>query len=127
VKAGKAEREHPAFRYGRDKDFLDWLTYQPSCLDGTFNQWQDGVGRNLPCHVRRAGSAGTAFKPVFSAVPMTDAQHKVQSGKGGEVEAVFRYTGRRLSLDEAKAWFDEQAEFHLRRWINEMAEAGMAL
>lgn len=122
---GKAENEHPARAYGTDKQFLDWLTYQPSCLDGVFNQWQDGVGRNIACHVRRAGFAGTGFKPPFSAVPMTDAQHKVQSGRDGEVGVLLKYTGQAFALEQAKLWFENQVAMYLQQWIHERIRAGI--
>lgn len=119
-----AEMAHPASKYGTDAEFLDWLTYQPSCLDGSFNQYQGGVGRNIACHVRRvAAGSGTAFKPPYSAVPMTDAQHKVQSGKEGEAGALRRFSVphgiHSVDAATAKAWFEQQAAEHLQRWILE--------
>jgi hypothetical protein len=116
----KAERNHPASQFGTDKAYLHWVSFQQSCLDGAFNQWQDGVGRNIAAHVRRAHNSGTGFKPPFSAVPMTDAQHKLQSQKG-EAACLNHYLPRAQGWTEAeaKAWFDQQAEKHLKRWINE--------
>lgn len=98
-----------------DKKFLEWISYQPSCLDGAFNQYQDGVGRNIACHVRRAGKAGTGYKPKFSAVPMTDAQHKTQSAKG-ERYVLIKYLGKDYTVEQAKLWFDLQASVHLEKW-----------
>ena len=97
-----------------DKKYLEWLSYQPSCLDGTFNQYQDGVGRNIACHVRRASNAGTGYKPKFSAVPMTDEQHKLQSTKG-EAAVLYRYLTH-FTAEEAKQWFDNQAQKYLKQW-----------
>ena len=98
-KPGKEEKAHWAFEYGTDAEYLRWVTFQPSCVDGSFNQWQDGVGRNIACHVRQVNrGAGTGIKPPFSAIPMTHEQH----------------------LDEERyriEWRVEQAEEHLRRWV----------
>jgi len=98
-----------------DKKYLEWLSYQPSCLDGTFNQYQDGVGRNIACHVRRAKNAGTGYKPKFSAVPMTDIQHKIQSVKG-EAEVLNRFHERNFTVEEAKEWFDLQVLYYVAKW-----------
>ena len=100
----RVEREHWAFAHGTDAEYLAWLTYQPSCLDGDFGEWHDGEGRNVACHVRsvKAG-AGVGTKPPFSAVPLTDAQHRLthQHGNGHF---------------HPPEWWKTQAEEHLRRW-----------
>lgn len=114
--------QHPAIKYGTDKQFLEWLSYQPSCLDGAFNQWIDGVGRNIACHVRRANNSGTGIKPQFSAVPMTDAQHKLQSQKG-EVEVISKYFPELWNPEMAKQWFDNQVENHVMWWIESKMRA----
>jgi hypothetical protein len=111
----KSEREHPASEWGTDRQFLKWLTFQPSCLDGAFNQYIDGVGRNIACHVRRASNSGTGVKPPFSAVPMTDIQHRVQSVKG-EAEVLNRFHERQFTPEEAKEWFDLQVIYQLAKW-----------
>lgn len=98
-----------------DKKYLEWLSYQPSCLDGTFNQYQDGVGRNIACHVRRASNSGTGIKPKFSAVPMTDEQHHRQH-KLGEAAILDIYLDGLHTIDEAKEWFDNQVKIHLEKW-----------
>lgn len=117
----KEERAHSAYQYGTDLEYLNWLTYQPSCLDGSWNQWDDGVGRNIACHVRRLKKgAGLAIKPPFSAVPMTDKQHRVQSGKDGELGAIKRFTYYYgFTQDLAKLWFEEKANEYLEQWIKE--------
>lgn len=84
-----------------DKLYLEWLSYQPSCIDGSWNQYDEaGDGRNIPCHVRRVNrGAGTGKKPLFSAVPMTHEQHMQ--------EATLR----------TPEWFEEQADLHLIRFL----------
>lgn len=121
----KEEKSHLAYEYGTDADYLDWLSYQPSCLDGTWNQWDhdQDCGRNIACHVRRQSrGAGYGIKPPFSAVPLTDAQHKVQSLKG-ELRALIRYTYYIGYTDQmASEWFEQQANFHLNNWIEEIKQ-----
>lgn len=98
-----------------DKKYLEWLSYQPSCLTGHFNQYIDGIGRNIATHVHRASNSGTGYKPPFSAVPLTDEEHQYQH-KHGEAGAIYRFIGERLSNQAAKKWFDNEAEFYLEKW-----------
>jgi len=117
-KTSKAEAAHFASRYGTDKEYLEWLSFQPSCIDGTFNQYVDGIGRNIACHVRRASNSGTSAKPVYSAVAMTDAQHKIQSTKGEAwVLSDYRQDCSNYTNLKAKKWFDIAASQSLERWI----------
>lgn len=97
----------------KDQKFLDWVSRQPSCLNGEFSEWHDGVGRSIACHVRRAANAGVAYKPLYSAVPMTREQHDLQH-KEGET-AVLRQYG--ILTGDAKSWFDEQAEQYYQEWM----------
>ena len=101
----RAEREHWAFTYGTDAEYRLWLTFQPSCIDGDFSEWPNGEGRNVACHVRsvKAG-AGVATKPPFSAVPMTDRQHKLTHQHGN------CYFG-------PPEFWQREAKLHLMRWI----------
>ena len=111
----KTEREHPAYKYGTDKQFLKWITFQPSVIDGTYNQYDPD--RNIPCHVRRlTGGAGLGIKPPFSAVPMTDEQHRIQSNHGERacLEA-FNYIF--LDDDNAQIWFEEKRDEMVEKWI----------
>ncbi len=98
-KPGKSERSHWASEYGTDAEYLRWLSYQPSCVDGSFHQWQDGVGRNIAAHVRRQNrGAGLGKKPPFSAIPMTQEQHLGESD---------------YPIEQRVAW----ADLHLKRWV----------
>ncbi len=103
-KPSRAEREHWAFAHGADADFLRGLTHQPSCLDGSFSEYHDGEGRNVACHIRmvKAG-AGTGLKPPLSALPLTDAQHRLTHQHGN---SHFR----------PAEWWEARAEEDLRRW-----------
>ena len=70
---------------------------QPSCISGTFGEYlESGEGRSVAAHVRRASMAGTAFKPLFSAVPISQAEHLLQHQHGEE-------------YFHPKEWWDEQA------------------
>jgi hypothetical protein len=57
-----------------DKRFLKWLKEQPSCISQ--------LKPCDPCHYRTAANSGTADKPIFSAVPMTRAEHQEQHRVG---------------------------------------------
>jgi hypothetical protein len=103
----------------KDQAYLDWLSYQSSCLDGTFSEYDtDGRGRCVACHVRRSANSGTAFKPEYSAVPMTDKQHQLQ-GSGGELACLQKYYHSwecPQSVVTAKEWFENKAERYLNIW-----------
>ena len=109
---------------GSDADYDAWVTRQPSIVSGRFNE-ADAAGelRNVACHVRRAGPAGTAFKPLFAQVPMTDDEHSRQH-QGGETAVYLRWA--RLagitvqpSRAAAHAWFDERLVETRARWVEE--------
>lgn len=114
----KAEIDHHAFEFGTDAQFLHWTSFQESCLDASFNQFHNGVGRNIACHVRRQKlGAGMGIKPPFSAVAMTDRQHQIQGGKDGEVRVLRIYKFEVLSPAQAAKWFEDAAEDNLFHWI----------
>lgn len=121
-KLSKDEQSHPAFAYGTDAEFLEWVSYQPSVLDGKWNQVEIGIGRNIACHVRRQkDGAGMGKKPPFSAVPMTDKQHRHQT-KYGEVSVLGEYDwllidGAMVGKKEAAAWFEKARDVTLNNWI----------
>ncbi|MCE9567467.1 MAG: hypothetical protein K8U57_36155 [Planctomycetes bacterium] len=102
-----------------DQAFLDWIKRQPSAISGQFSEYHDsGEAFSIPCHVRRARDAGTGYKPLYSAIPLTDAEHKFQS-QHGEIACLIHYgvLRARATVEEAKAWFNEQAEFYRWRWV----------
>ena len=104
-KPSRAEAAHWASAHGSDADYLGWLSFQPSCIDGAFGEWHDGVGRNVACHVRTVeGGAGTGCKPVYMAIPLTDAQHKLTHQHGN-------------SALHPPEWWAAQAALHLKRWV----------
>lgn len=91
--------------FGTDEEYREWIQRQPSCVSKKFSEWVDGEGRCIAAHVRRVSSgAGTAIKPAYSCVPLTDAEHQQQHGKG---ESVL----------ESPEWFDKQRSEYLVQWI----------
>lgn len=98
-----------------DKKYLEWLSYQPSCLSGEFSQYIDGVGRNIAAHVRRAKNSGTGYKPKYNAVPLTDKEHQYQH-IFGERALLEKYNDCHWPVKAAKEWFDDMAESYLEKW-----------
>jgi hypothetical protein len=90
---------------GTDKQFREWVQRHPSCISGRFSEYlENGEGRCVAAHVRRAGESGTGFKAEFACLPMTQAEHLLQHQKG---EIVFG----------GKEFFDEQRIRYLLLWI----------
>jgi hypothetical protein len=64
-----------------DAAFLEFVRHQKSCITDVFGEYLDSTddaGLCEPGHVRRAGPSGTAFKPPYSAVALTHAEHLLQ-------------------------------------------------
>jgi len=63
---------------GTDAEYLDWVKHQPSALSGDFSEWHDdGEAYSIPAHVRRVeNGSGTAIKPPYSAIPLTNEEHQ---------------------------------------------------
>lgn len=123
----KTERDHPAAEFGTDIQFLSWVSYQPSVIDGEYLPHFDNKGfpRNIACHVRRLRSgAGMGIKPPFSAVPMTDVQHRIQSGQEGEVRVLRKFCFLVLTPEEAARWFENAADETLEQWIHYQKSKG---
>lgn len=102
-----------------DRAFLEWISYQPSCIDEAWHQLDDGKGhpRNIACHVRRLNrGAGLGKKPPFSAVPMTQMQHDLQGSSGGEAAVLRLYLKMNCTEEEAKRWFENKANEYVRKW-----------
>ena len=115
---------HPAAKYGTDKEYLEWVSHQPSCISGDFYHYKDGVGRNIACHVRRVSKgAGVGIKPLYSAVPMTNDQHHI-SHQHGEHGLLNRTNHEVWDKQSAARWFNEQARLHLERWIKQVNDKG---
>lgn len=97
---------------GEDRAFAAWVRRQPSCVSGCFSEWVEGEGRCEFAHVRRALHSGTGFKPLFSGVPLTHAEHMLQHTHG-EAYLLAAYG---IITDDAAAWFDARAADYWERW-----------
>lgn len=67
---------------GTDEQYRKWIQRQPSAYSGDFSEWIHGEGRCIAAHVRRAGEAGTGYKPPYSCIPLTDKEHQLQHQQG---------------------------------------------
>jgi len=67
---------------GTDKQYRQWIQQQPSAVSGDYSEWINGEGRSIAAHVRRAGEAGTGFKPTYACIPLTDNEHQIQHRRG---------------------------------------------
>jgi hypothetical protein len=113
----KSEREHYAYQYGTDAQFLDFTAKQKSVIDEDFNQFNPNL--NIPCHVRRIKrGAGGGKKPPYSAVAMTDAQHRIQTLYGeAAVLNAYKVEGKIWTDEEATEWFEARADENLENFI----------
>lgn len=102
---------------GTDREYHEFIKRQPSCISGEYSEYHDtGEAFCIPAHVRRSRDAGTAFKPRYAQVPLTDAEHKTQS-QLGEAACLERYLGGTWTPEAAKVKFDELRVENLRRWV----------
>lgn len=107
---------------GPDSEYHAWIQRQPSCVSRQFSEYVNGEGRCIAAHVRRARDAGTAFKPEYHQVPLTDEEHQIQHHLG-ELElllriGVFNREASPVSLvPAAKDWFYEKTFFYRQRWV----------
>jgi hypothetical protein len=115
-------RKRPRRQKPNDDAFRAWIQTLPSCLSGCFSETVNGEGRNLACHVRRAGESGTGYKALFSCVPMTDEEHRYQH-QYGELSCLL-YFGVPLyqhpdrdEVANAKHWFEERAKKYRDEWF----------
>ncbi len=104
-----------------DKKYRDWISRQPSCIDGDWHQIEDsGEGRSICCHVRRIKhGSGMGYKPLFSCVPMSQAQHDLQGREDGERKVLDLYLVAHFDNEQAAEWFEQKAQYYLEKWINE--------
>lgn len=90
---------------GTDDQFLDWIREQTRSATGRPPGGESGS--IVPAHVRRvANGSGTGIKPTFSAIPLTDKEHRLQHQKG---ESAVNPDG--------KEWFDKKRVQYLTEWV----------
>lgn len=114
---------------GSDEQFQTWVRVTLPCIvcgDRDFDP-DTGIGRCEFAHVRRAGEAGTAYKPEYSGVPMCHNHHDTQH-QHGETRAyrahLLRKNGReqQVTLDQAQDWFDKKRIETVFQWCWETAK-----
>jgi hypothetical protein len=125
--------KHPSDPHKRriiklDEEYREWIQRQRSCVSHQFSEYVNGEGRCAAAHVRRAGIAGVAYKPLFSAVALKQKEHDLQHQKG-EAECLLKYLPERRSMEVfygipaegwdriAAQWFDFRAKDTLEQWL----------
>lgn len=91
---------------GTDKQYRQWIQTQPSAYSGDYSEWVNGDGRCIAAHVRRAGEAGTAYKPPYACIPLTDKEHQLQHQQGESALLGFNW--------------DKARSEYLIKWVVEM-------
>lgn len=93
---------------GTDKLFLVWVRQQKSALSGEYSEiHDDGIGYCVPAHVRRVEhGSGTAIKPPYSAIPLTNEEHQLAHQKGD-------------SAIGDEAWWDKMRIKYVSQWAYE--------
>lgn len=102
----KSEREHWAVAYGSDREFIEFVRSQPSCISGAWSTWNYklGEGRCEAAHWRTAATSGTAFKAPYSCIPLTHTEHRRQHQSGCEI------------LGD-RNWWKMTAEHYVMLWV----------
>lgn len=103
---------------GSDAEYQEWCRKQ-NCVVTNEYDWnpETGEGRCEYAHVRRAGEAGTGYKPEYSGVPLCAVIHRLQHQQG-EL-AVLRHCPPSIPVKDeaaAHAWFNAQALKTLHKW-----------
>lgn len=114
---------------GSDEEFLAWTRTQPSWISNQYCEFPNGEERNPACHVRRVkNGSGMAIKPPYSALPMTNDEHDIQT-RQGELACLEKHFTRKQfvnafygifymsEVEIAKDIFDEALIEHRRKWI----------
>ena len=90
---------------GSDEEYRKWIQKQPSAYSGDYSEWVNGEGRCIAAHVRRAGEAGTGYKPLYACIPLTDSEHQLQHQRGESALTNFD-------------WDKARAEYQIK-WVKE--------
>ena len=72
---------------GSDAEYLAWVKRQRCAKSGGFSEFHDdGEAYCIPAHVRRVEhGSGTAIKPEYSAIPLTNIWHQKAHQEGDSV------------------------------------------
>ena len=104
---------------GTDKEYLQWLKQQPSARSGRFSEYDEGGDQwCIPAHVRRVEhGAGTAIKPPYSAIPLTNAEHQLSHQKGdSEIGSEQWWDKKRIKDVQEWAWESLKAQLGYGSW-----------
>ena len=104
---------------GSDEEYLAWIKRQPCAVTGQYSGYDDaGEGYSIPAHVRRVGNgSGTAVKPPYSAIPLTDALHKKQHQHGEtSIMPQEEWDKKRIQYVSKWAWNTLKAELGFESW-----------
>jgi hypothetical protein len=85
---------------GLESEYKSWIEAQP-CANCGKQDYDGPDGRCTYAHVRRAGQAGTGYKPPYRAIPLCDTCHHKQHQHGESA----------LEVD-----FDKALGGYLNRW-----------
>lgn len=133
LETGALRRPYIAMITGSDADYQAWCRKERCVVCGQIDHHERGpcrgmVAGNQYAHVRRAGEAGTGFKPLYAGVPMCASCHSLQHQKG-ETAAYGAYlfsrdelssmTQTEPSVETAKQWFHMKRLEHIERWVLE--------
>ncbi|MGB2815280.1 MAG: hypothetical protein WBC75_09380 [Dehalococcoidales bacterium] len=99
---------------GTDEEYLEWVKHQKCAKSGDFSEYHDdGEAYNIPAHVRRVEhGSGTAIKPEYSAIPLTNIWHQKAHQMGDSVVG-----------DEL--WWDKMRIHYVSQWAYETMKAKM--
>lgn len=97
---------------GTDADYLEWLKLQPCALSGRHSEYHDdGSALSIPAHVRRVEhGSGTAIKPLYSAIPLTNILHQKCHQEGD-------------SAIGSEGWWEHKRIWYVQKWCWETLKA----
>jgi hypothetical protein len=99
---------------GTDEEYLEWVKHQKSAKSGQFSEYHDdGEAYCVPAHVRRVEhGAGTAIKPPYSAIPLTNLEHQEAHALGDGAVG-------------SEEWWDKMRIKYVSKWAYETLKSKM--
>lgn len=103
---------------GTDANYQEWCRHQLSAIDGSGDlDERTGDLRCEPAHVRRAGEAGTGYKPLYATIPLTHVQHVTQHNRGqAACLDAYNWCGHAWAPNDADEWFDKARVKYVLSW-----------
>lgn len=108
---------------GTDAEYQIWTHDQKCVICGNQDLVEEtGEMKCEFAHVRRAGEAGTSYKPEYSGVPMCHDHHQMQHQFGESGVLIKTGTISGSMTDEnaqqvAKEWFERKAVGNAHKWV----------